>query len=735
MGSLHLHRRLFTIGSQARKHTESGAIRAGALLLAALTLTITLLSMTVVSVLYAGKADRALARTTAVDESNEDAELLWAMTDDILEDGRQFGVIFIEPLSTDAPVPPGVTNWPGPGEVLMSPGLLAAGESEGIAHRYGELVGMIGESGLTDPGEKLVYVHPVGGVDVEGARHVVGFGPDEGELYYSIDFGIDQDRPQWAFQGLIAGMLLMPSLLLLFVACRTASQQRDRRAVLVAVLGGRRMDRAAISAGDAWRPITLGTVLAVVFAVTVIATEATVPITGYQISFADLRSAWPLLLAVVGLAWAIAMTSTVFLDRATTSGNSTRPVPSRGRATHVLAALFPVMVLITMLGPQLFGVGTGAPRPAYILTYWFGAIGTAITMPAAIAVSTAYLGAALARRGAHRRRPGQLVAGRRINAHPGPTARMVSGLTIGLFVLMQALAWQGAFASQAVRGQALIDYIGYSTVEVAPRGEVSTEQISEFTDALPPDAQLLGLTVGVESNELVAILHGDCPALTTAAIPCGVDGRTIPVEELPPAIQAAVRGVPPVIHETSNAAAQIADSDDTRMIVTLPPGDEFSIPAVKDVAYRTFPLGAKVEVPGMSTLSGGAPNRDQALWTVLIGVIAVGVAAVVAALASAAEYLRHGKAIAPLTSIAGDFRVFRGYAAWSIFMPIALAGAAGTVVGSWIAFPVDDVGAQLITTELILTCIGAITVIGALVTVVAGATAIRQAQIWVPRGD
>ncbi len=729
-----LYRRLMSLGYQAGRRSEAGNIRFVALLSASLVLTITVLSMVSINALYTGKDIRTVERTTAVDESTP-AQLLWAPTFDSLSTGRQFGVIFVDPLSPEAPVPPGVASWPDPGEVLMSPALLEEGDAEGIAHRYGTVVGTIGQDGLADPGEKLAYVHPLQDFNIDDPLRVVGFGPDAGELHYSIDLGVDNDRPEWSFQALIAGLLLIPSLALLAVAIRTASHHRDHRSTLIAALGARQRDHVALRVGECLTPVTIGVVLAALAVLPAFFYDVTLPVTDYLISSHDLRGAWPQLTVAVLLTWTTIIAAVAGFDRTRQTKTGTRPRASRSRLTLFLAWLFPVMLLIAVRGPHLFGAAGDAPRPAYILTYWVGAIGTAVTCPAAIAILVALTGRALAQRGRRRRNPGQLVAGRRLAVFPGPTARVVGGITIGLFVLLQALAWQGAFAAQANRAEKLIDDIGYGTLLVTPHGDVDAAAVARFGAELPARSQFLVLSREYDTDEVTTTLSGTCTTLAAIGVNCGADGGNVDPVSLPPALQVAVYGVSPQIRVTSDPAALAAATDDATIVAIVPNGEKSLLSTVKDSAYRIFPLGAQVDPPGASGLLGGTPNRDQALWTVLIGVTAVAVAALAAAFAGAAEYLRHGRAAAPLIALTGDFRVFKGHAVWSVFLPVALAAAAGTAVGALVAKPVDDVGSQLITMTLLVSCIVAVTVLGAVVTAAAAVITIREAKKWVPHGD
>lgn len=103
---------------------------------------------------YAGYEDRNIARSPVLGDSEDNATFRYLQWSDVLaETQEQYAVSYIVPLSGDAPLPPGVSEWPDEGEFVASPALLEAGEAEGIRTRYGTLVGEIGNEGLTSPTE------------------------------------------------------------------------------------------------------------------------------------------------------------------------------------------------------------------------------------------------------------------------------------------------------------------------------------------------------------------------------------------------------------------------------------------------------------------------------------------------------------------------------------------------------------------------------------------------------
>lgn len=139
--------------------------------------------------------------------------------------------------------------------------------------------------------------------------------------------------------------------------------------------------------------------------------------------------------------------------------------------------------------------------------------------------------------------------------------------------------------------------------------------------------------------------------------------------------------------------------------------------------------------PGEDQFTAGVPNRDQGRWSALFGMVGITVLAFTAGLGAMAEFLRQGRALAPLSVLTGGLRVFRTSAAWTVLAPLALAGIAGTAVAAALASPVTASGESYITGGLILATAGVVLVVSVLLWLWASRVAVRQARRWRPGGD
>lgn len=713
-----------------------------------MVLSVTLAGLAAVHAVYVGKEERRVARTPVVQENaSRQASTTWLVGSDSLVNERRFSVVFLAPRGNGAPLPPGVDHWPAPGQAVLSPALRKAGAAEDIDHRFGELAGSIKPSGLDEPTEWLAYVRPRDGLSEKPPSSVVtGFGPAAGGIFadgLEPGSGRMDDKPEWMFRAGLAGMLGLPGLALLLIAVRTGAHARDRRTALVAALGGRRTDRALVAVGEAGRPVLLGALLGGAVVAWAMLEDLRLPYTGYVLSSEYVRQhGW-----WVGLAPAVALV-TVFaavvlaelVPRRGTAG--TRPHnPVASVWLPRIAVLFPVMFLVAVRGPDLAGSDSG-PRA---LVSWAGIAGTVLTLPAAMAAATAATGRVLTRLGRAHGLAGTLVAGRRTSTYPGSTARLVTGITVALIVLMQAVAWQGLFGAQSADAQHTLNRIGNSALTVGVRGKVSDADMATFLNRLPDntEAVLLAGPAGGVGGAGPMRLSGDCPALAAFHLQCPALTARLSGAPQDPRLQELIRWTPhdALVTEVRRidsgtlARRAAASTEEGSLVLVRRDGRAVSVAAVKRLAHEVFPRGARAGSPGEDELTAGIPNRDQGRWSTLLGLVGVAVLTVTAGLSAMAEFLRHGRALAPLSVLTGGLRVFRTSAAWSVFMPLLLAGLAGSAVAAGLADPVSDTDDAFLTRELTSSAASTVLVIGVLMWLWACTVAVRQARSWRPRGD
>ncbi|MFZ3467466.1 ABC transporter permease, partial [Streptomyces sp. 4.24] len=509
-----LTRQMLSVGAAAGRRAEAGRVRYVALLAAALMLALAVASLIAVHATYEGQAVRGAARTPVFQEDvpGSTAKAVWSVAGDSVPGSSPFQVVFISPLSEAAPLPPGVTSWPRPGEAVLSPGLRDHPAATGIAERYGRAVGTIGAEGLQSPDELFAYVVPASAPTGENARPITGYGPDLGPVFYTVG-QMDYAQPEWTFLVLVGLLVLLPAAVLLTVAARTGSHTRDRRTALVEVLGATPRNRALIVLGEALAPVAVGTALALCAIAAASTVNVRLPWTGQVLVAADLRTWWwtflPAALATAAVVLAVVMLTDRTGKRRTTSNR----IRGERRSPRKWALLCPIFLLVAVRGPDFFTSGT----TAYVMTNWVGVAGTLATLPAAVAVTTGLAGNQLAKIGRRYGRPGLIIAGRRAATHPGPVARMTAGVVVAVGLLLQVVAWQGQLGESAMAAQTTVNRIGSTALVVQPRA-ATAGQLTTFFRTLPDEVAVVSLTTDPEAGRLT--VRGRCDALQTLQLAC-----------------------------------------------------------------------------------------------------------------------------------------------------------------------------------------------------------------------
>ncbi|ONI90048.1 hypothetical protein ALI22I_14190 [Saccharothrix sp. ALI-22-I] len=667
---------------------------------------------------------------------------------DHLQEGRQYIVVFVSPVGDEAPLPPGLGQWPERGTAVVSPELLREGTGQGISGRYGDIVGTIGEAGLADATELLAYVRPAQDLvptENNGIVAVSGFGaPGPAVPGQNVHWLLaDQDFFDGTLVALLVVLGVVPSLLLALVASRVASHSRDRRDALITALGGRVPHRLWIAVGEAWGPVLLGALgaLAVIgwFAIA----DRRLPIVDYIVPTADIRSQWWAFGLCSVAAAAFVLCAAVLQSAISEFGLSgNRPLRElAGRTRTMRVRLFPCFVLLTVWGPSLFS----PQQPMHVLTGYAGLLGTVLTMPTAIGVGVGALGRALARSGHLRGRPALLTSGRRMAHRPEAVARQVFGVCACILFLLFALTMQSNFAGNAGDANAFMEEHGYSLVEVHPRGQATPAEVDEFVAAVPNGIEVVAFTQSTtESGDPgFPITHirvtGTCSALASLTLPCSTEPQAEQDDPAHSALAAWLRstgsGREPVLTVASGTPSSTLVEGSVSLLAFTTNGDDIAA-GVLNNAGVAFPYGVATSVPGESWYIGAVPPLEQSGWIALIGGFGLAVLILATGLGLAGEFLRFGRAIAPVSVLTGNRRIYWRASALVSLLPLTAAVAGGLSVGYFMVRPMATTDLNLITPAFIAICCTAALVAGIVMWLWSAAAAVSSADRWRPgRGD
>ena len=221
--------------------------------------------------------------------------------------GQMIERLDLAALGPGAPVPPGISRLPRPGEYYASPALahqLGTVPADQLGSRFpGTLAGPIGGAALSGPDELVIYVgyKPSALAKVPGTRWVTAIGAAPGPEVFTPFF-------RYAFAtGVLA--VLFPVLILISTATRLAAARREERFAALRLAGATPGDISVIASVDSVASALLGAVAGVGLFLAVRPAMADATLTGTRYFAATVTpTVWGYLglLAAVPLAAAIA---------------------------------------------------------------------------------------------------------------------------------------------------------------------------------------------------------------------------------------------------------------------------------------------------------------------------------------------------------------------------------------------------------------------------------------------
>ncbi len=514
-------------------------------------------------------SERVLARTPSIDFASTSSPIHAVVRGGFL-DGRQFPVLWIEPQTDDAPLPPGLTRLPEPGTYVVSPALAAAGVADALGWVTSSAGdgddGAIGADGLASPSEWYAYARPAEGrtLGAGGAlAPVSGFGvADENAPQVAVETDpIIPTRPAALFASL--WLLVIPGLLIMVPAASSGSALRAHRARVLFLLGSRPGELAALGALEAAALVLPFAVIGVAACSALAPHVGLVPVAGIAVNGGDLSVPMWQRLVIVLACVGVAATVGALLQR---PGDATARGPARRRVRWTSA----IPLWLAVAGIVMSRLFT---RPANVAILLVTLVATTLALPLALPWLVRRAGASLTRL----RGVGPWLAGRRLAtdarglSRPAATVALlvfVLGAGSGLYLQMTAtspptgagvydVGWRGPQVGDfaTIRDAFPQASVGYQAVD----GTLTFESCPELARAFPgngcgdPGSVVAlaqdALSVGVDIGAVVEATGDDVVA--SSAVVLAPPG-TIDLGD----VQAAASGLP---------AANVAPSGDIAM--------------------------------------------------------------------------------------------------------------------------------------------------------------------------
>jgi cell division protein FtsX len=376
--------------------------------------------------------------------------------------GQVIDQVDVAATGPHAPVPPGISRLPGPGEYFASPALTALLRSEPaneLRDRYpAREIGTIGASALPSPNSLVIVIghtaHQLS--QVAGAVKIAAIQRTPADCYLcqsTIGSGP-------VLQFILAGgaiALLLPVLILIATASRLSAARREERFAAMRLVGATPRQISVVSAVEAVVAAVAG--VAVGFALFFVFRPLLykVPFTGAPFAQGDLSLHWiNIVLVVIGVPVAAVASARLALQRVQVS-----PLGVQRRVTSRPPRI--VRVIPLAAGIALLGYFASAGKPGAVGGQLLELLVGFVLLVVGLVFAGPWFTTAASRLMTKRaNRPSTLMAGRRLLDNPKAAFRFISGLVIALFV---ASALIGALSSiNATAGAVGVGVNGRSTL-------------------------------------------------------------------------------------------------------------------------------------------------------------------------------------------------------------------------------------------------------------------------------
>lgn len=348
---------------------------------------------------------------------------LWNYSNDIYR-GQTIERLDVAALGPTAPVPPGVSRLPAPGQYYASPALAAlirTAPPDQLGRRFpGHLAGTIGPAALTGPDELVIYIGYQPGQlaslpATSLATHIATAPARQIWTHYFRDAFV---------VGAIA--FLLPILILLGTATRLAAVRREERYAALRLVGATNEQIGVISSVEAVMSALLGTLLGIGIFLLLQPALARTAITSARYFPAEVTpTGLGYLVVLLGVPVASAISALISLQRVRIS-----PLGVRRRVTPPVPSVWRLAVLAAGVALFVLGIETTNARriaPATLPGLLLIMIGLVVAGPWLTAQAANVL-----RRLS--RGPAGLLAARRLSDNPKVAFRAVSGLVLAVFL-------------------------------------------------------------------------------------------------------------------------------------------------------------------------------------------------------------------------------------------------------------------------------------------------------------
>lgn len=451
----------------------------------------------------------------AQDESNTDP-LLWRWDSEHFEN-QTIVRVDVAALGPRAPVPPGLSRLPGPGELALSPALarlIARTPRDMLGERYpGRVVETIGDAALVGPDELMIVVGRT-----EARMRAL---PKVAEVRSIEAAPVRHGYTDFLRVMLAIGVLglIAPVVVFVATATRLAAARREQRLAALSLAGATPGQISALAAIEAVVAATLGTLAGFAGFAAARPYVARIPFDGNTFFPADLRLspavATLIALGVPALAVGSALLS---LRRVRVSALGVARQAVRARPTWRRLVPLGVALAMFVVTLPIAVAGNGKTSSLVPMSVAFLAVvgGIVVAGP----WLTVVVARVMLRLG---RRPAGLMAARRLEDNPAGGFRTISGLILAVFV---ASVICGVLPSARAPGHKVILPAGsvlanFGTWQrIEPLGPAEAAALISRLRAISGVHRVVALRLPATGDGAMAVLAGCADLLATGMVRC-----------------------------------------------------------------------------------------------------------------------------------------------------------------------------------------------------------------------
>lgn len=624
------------------------------------------------------RTERMRSLLPVVAQDSQSASLLYRYSLPLLRDRdgvlQPAVAIWISPLKADAPLPPGISAWPNPGEAVVSPNVRE--DLVGYpADFFGRVVGTISSAGLELPSERRIYVRPTAkALEATKMTQVESFG------------GLGSADGFWGPPTLYAQPLLeilvavglffaVPAAIAIAIGAAGGSTFWCQDSHRTRAPSARRVSVLALS--ECWRPLAVGSSIGLLPLLCLGMFNVHIQYLNFTTTTSDVRR-WRLAGVCAVSAALIVSLLLVCVSRVCRRWLRKGRISSQHSESHRWALVCVVAGLSAVWLPALF-----VDSPRRNLMYWVALAIFLITLPAAAAMILTIIGEAAVSVGHKTNRPWLVLVaqGRKRTVR---TARVIGAVAGVILLLGQA---QMAAGSLGPIYQGGIDQrVTFGDIVLSSHAEDSTG-VESFIARLPRDAEPVwtwftprSRTSGKQVTGYDGFLAGSCASLSALSITCqhgvnSVDSKSPAMAALSAAVGfgSSIR----VILQDSPDLQQLIHAHAQLSLVSAS-GRDLPVRELKTLANQVAPGGMNFTSLGESAVAGGTSALYAGRWLTLWGVLGI-LPLILAAGGAFAADAQVARPMAPIPDFSARRARLAMINAGEVWLPLTLIGLLGSL--------------------------------------------------------